>query len=311
MSEHKDISWLAMNALQEVQTDELRKLSASDRVAMSVLASAARHDEDALHEALANFMCVEANDERIKAVATRALELASVADVSRTSSTKDAHAPVIGTCRCLLQGGANVSVQSNGGLTPLINATKKGNVALMELLLEHGANPDQSVSSGQTALQHAVLCGSFDAARILLRAGADPHRHLGELGDFLRSQSFLGPYARGTWLLLAYGGPKGDSHFWEGWRHPLGDDAAITMEEAAVMASDQERLLELLQAAGPSAAKMLPGLRQIAQVSLDPAFCGQSNVGATQEIIALLDALQSRLTIGSIATFAQSKPQPI
>jgi hypothetical protein len=60
--------------------------------------------------------------------------------------------------------------------TPLIAATRSGDVPQMHRLLDQGVDPSASGTSGWTALHEAVARRHLDAAALLLARGADPHR---------------------------------------------------------------------------------------------------------------------------------------
>ena len=75
----------------------------------------------------------------------------------------------------LLDAGAPVDSRDAGGYTPLIWATNRGAVKLIELLLARGADANAKTTeknnAGRTAL---MMANNVAAVRVLLAAGADP-----------------------------------------------------------------------------------------------------------------------------------------
>jgi hypothetical protein len=65
--------------------------------------------------------------------------------------------------------------------TPLVDAARNGDVAVLAALLDGGADPDErSGINGWTVLMHAVATRQHATARALLDAGADPDLAGGE-----------------------------------------------------------------------------------------------------------------------------------
>lgn len=58
------------------------------------------------------------------------------------------------------------------GVTPLMQAARSGQAAVIHLLLDSGANPDAADPAGWTALFHAARAQQADAVRALLARGA-------------------------------------------------------------------------------------------------------------------------------------------
>jgi ankyrin repeat protein len=76
--------------------------------------------------------------------------------------------------RMLLYAGANVRATTRiGGYTPLLLASKNGNVGMIAALVEAGADPDGATANGTTALMLAAASGKADAINVLLDHGAD------------------------------------------------------------------------------------------------------------------------------------------
>src|ERR1700730_15742555 len=76
--------------------------------------------------------------------------------------------------RMLLYAGANVRATTRlGGYTPLLMASKNGNVGMIEALVNAGADPNCTPTNGATALMLAAASGKADAVNVLLDHGAD------------------------------------------------------------------------------------------------------------------------------------------
>lgn len=74
----------------------------------------------------------------------------------------------------LLHAGANIRAKTRlGGYTPLLMASKNGNVRSIEMLLDGGADPNASTVNGSTPLMLAAASGRADAVTRLLDRGAD------------------------------------------------------------------------------------------------------------------------------------------
>jgi hypothetical protein len=76
----------------------------------------------------------------------------------------------------LLEAGANPSVRTQRGVTPLIHAPQFA-PELTEVLLKTGIPADQQDVDGRTALLQASCLGNARVVKILLARGADPTRH--------------------------------------------------------------------------------------------------------------------------------------
>jgi cytochrome c len=72
----------------------------------------------------------------------------------------------------LIARGANVNLSTMYYGEPIMLATRKSRVDLVELLLEHGAIPDSTLD-GQPVLNLAVSLGCFGCVKALVEAGAD------------------------------------------------------------------------------------------------------------------------------------------
>jgi ankyrin repeat protein len=77
--------------------------------------------------------------------------------------------------RALLDAGADITLASNSGFTPLLFAVRAGNLAIVRLLIDKGASVNETASDGNTALLVATIRGNVDVAKFLLDRGADPN----------------------------------------------------------------------------------------------------------------------------------------
>jgi uncharacterized protein len=76
----------------------------------------------------------------------------------------------------LLGKGANPSLATTSGETPLMAAARVGYTEAIELLLAMGAKVDAANKMGETALILAVQQRELEAVKLLLAKGADPDR---------------------------------------------------------------------------------------------------------------------------------------
>lgn len=67
----------------------------------------------------------------------------------------------------------NCSISKMVGITPLHNASSRGNVAAIKELLDNGAKIDVKEEEGTTPLKNAVVSNSLEAVKILLSRGAN------------------------------------------------------------------------------------------------------------------------------------------
>lgn len=71
-----------------------------------------------------------------------------------------------------IKTGADVN-SYDGGVTPLIEAVRQGNDAMVSLLLDHKADINQESESGETPLQWGILCDKTSVVELLLSRGVD------------------------------------------------------------------------------------------------------------------------------------------
>jgi ankyrin repeat protein len=77
----------------------------------------------------------------------------------------------------VLSKGANPTIATNEGFTPLMQASRCGHTGVTQLLLEHvgGQGLDTQDDKGKTALHYAALWGHDEMVSFLLDKGADPN----------------------------------------------------------------------------------------------------------------------------------------
>jgi len=72
------------------------------------------------------------------------------------------------TVRELVEQGAEINKRNDWGWTALLNATIKGNSALVAYLLKHGASPHLADNDGRSPLMAAVLNNHPEVVKTLL-----------------------------------------------------------------------------------------------------------------------------------------------
>jgi hypothetical protein len=77
----------------------------------------------------------------------------------------------------MLDAGRDPNARDDAGYTPLIAASRDGNVAMIRLLRRHGADPNlrDAAVNGWTPLLHAIHKAQPASVTALLNAGADPN----------------------------------------------------------------------------------------------------------------------------------------
>jgi hypothetical protein len=92
----------------------------------------------------------------------------------------------------------NVNAEDPKGLTPLIEATLLGNVAIVELLLVHGARAQPAVGYRHTPLRAACLTANTELIQVLLQKGAHPNAQSEGGRTPLMGACYLRPEADGA-----------------------------------------------------------------------------------------------------------------
>jgi ankyrin repeat protein len=67
----------------------------------------------------------------------------------------------------LIEKGADVNAQQEGGFTPLMSAAQNGNAELTKLLLTHGADRNVETDDGKTAHDFAIEGKHDDVATLV------------------------------------------------------------------------------------------------------------------------------------------------
>ncbi|KAJ5710654.1 Mg2+ transporter protein CorA-like/Zinc transport protein ZntB [Penicillium malachiteum] len=114
-------------------------------------------------------------EENLKILLNRGAE--TLIDVSMDNEyfplAEAALAEKTGTCRFLIEQGADFNLKGNAGRTALMFAATKDNTEIIELLLEAGANIDEICDLKKTALHYAVERNCHQSTNLLLTRGAD------------------------------------------------------------------------------------------------------------------------------------------
>ncbi len=74
--------------------------------------------------------------------------------------------------RMLIDAGADVNVQTNGGRTPLHWAARRGEVEIARMLIDAGADVNVQDEWGKTSLHYAAEYEQIEVIKMLLDAGA-------------------------------------------------------------------------------------------------------------------------------------------
>ena len=102
--------------------------------------------------------------------------------IAGSSFAQDVNVALINACnkgdatkaKAAIAKGANVNTTTDAGMTPLLCATRRGNIEIMKFLLEKGADVNAKESKyGQTALILAARGGYTDAVKLLIEKKAD------------------------------------------------------------------------------------------------------------------------------------------
>src|SRR5262245_32489436 len=78
----------------------------------------------------------------------------------------------VDTAAQLIRAGADPTLVTRYGVTPMSLAASNGSAKMLKLLLESGADPNSPDGAGETPLMAAALVGSLDSVKALLAAGA-------------------------------------------------------------------------------------------------------------------------------------------
>ncbi|UCH97255.1 MAG: ankyrin repeat domain-containing protein, partial [Candidatus Aminicenantes bacterium] len=73
----------------------------------------------------------------------------------------------------LLEKGADINAESNGGSTPLHNYAYKGHKDEVELLLKKGADLEANRAYGRTPLINAIKLNRIEVVKVLVKKGAN------------------------------------------------------------------------------------------------------------------------------------------
>jgi ankyrin repeat protein len=119
-----------------------------------------------------HFLAVENAVDSVRWLAARGAEI-NTFDFRDSPLTGAALVGSLETMRFLLDSGADLDHQDEGGWTALIAGSHAGEDAVVELLLERGANLRSRSSIEQTALHLAASQGHETVASQLIKAGAE------------------------------------------------------------------------------------------------------------------------------------------
>lgn len=111
----------------------------------------------------------------------------------------------VAVAQLLLEHGADVDARDDAGFTPLLLASREGHAALVRILFEHGADTDARDNDKRTSLFLAVEDGHVEIVHFLLEHGADPEAREENDVSPLEHASIAG-YVEIARLLLDHGG---------------------------------------------------------------------------------------------------------
>ncbi|HCR00309.1 MAG TPA: hypothetical protein DIU48_12870, partial [Acidobacteria bacterium] len=104
---------------------------------------------------------------------------AATAETNSTALMWALSAPHPSIVRLLLEQGADATIETTPGFTPLMFAARNGDIAMAETLLATGIDVNTRSKDGTHVLPFAIAAGRTDFALFLLERGADPNSWMG------------------------------------------------------------------------------------------------------------------------------------
>jgi uncharacterized protein len=105
----------------------------------------------------------------------------------------------------LLETGVDVNTEDEDGQTPLRCAADAGHTDVTKMLIEHGADVNARGRRGYIALHRAVEKGHTETARLLLEHGADVNAVTQSMGFTPLHRAVAGRHVGTARLLLEHG----------------------------------------------------------------------------------------------------------
>jgi ankyrin repeat protein len=105
----------------------------------------------------------------------------------------------------LIKNCTDLNYKTNGGVTPLMYASRNNHYKIVDLLLKHGADPNLQDNNLSTALTQVSYRGHYKIVALLLKYGADPNFKTTDYGITSLMCASCQGHVKTVRVLLKYG----------------------------------------------------------------------------------------------------------